>query len=1764
MKQIIYIALAILFFTSQQVSAVPAYPHPIQYKQPDGSVITIMLKGDERVHWATTFEGYTLLVNKTGFYEYAQKDAAGDLTLSGIRVHNVDKRTSDEKAFLQTAEKDLRYSREQVNLLKQVWETQKIELTKSSASNRASYAPATGTVRAPLVLVGFMGKPFTKTKEDFDLLMNQPNYTANGTIPGSVRDYFYDNSYGQLTYQVDVFGPYTLSHPIAYYDQYSGGDPRAMTYEAANKAHDDGCNFADYDTNADGYVDGIHIIFAGYGQEASAPAGDAIWSHSWELFGEYELQLDGKQILRYSCSPELRDTYGSNITYIGVIAHELSHVFGILDFYDTDYSQQGQSLDTGNWDIMAHGSWNDQGRTPANHTAWSKDFLGWVPAVELTSEANITLPDPATQGAVYKINTTTPNEYFLIENRQQQGWDAYIPSSGMLIYHADENYSGWSWDYNCINCVPEHRGFYVKQAGGGVNSNNSNRTTDPYPSGGNTAFTDVSVPNSKSWAGATTDKPVTRITHNTTDHTVSFKFMENPEDYDAALTQFVHLPAKSYQAGEREIKVDLENWGKAFTSATITWSIDNQEQTPYQWTGSLIYNKKETVTLGVADLPVGIHTISATVILAGDVDATNNTLNATIEIKPAETLPYTTEFNGSLDGWESVSFAGDLDWQWSNAPDYFGYMSINTTTRANGYALYGIIRDGAYIGPNPAQSALISPGFDFSNVENAIDMSFEYNVMMYYTQTTLKVQASTDNFQNQTIDIWSQTLDNPWANIYETPKIDLSAFAGESNVQIRFLFNGGEAFAWAIDDVKITINNEPRLKTLTVSSGELSPAFNPAISNYTVKVINEVSSIDIAATAVRQTDIITGTGTKSLVEGNNSFEIVVRNQDGNDSKTYTLLVKRMGPVLHIPFTEDFESGAPSWTIANGDQPNQWFIGTGTAASGTHSAYISKDGGLTNSYYGSQSNLVYLFSDVYFTPHTDTSRFYQLSFDWKLLAESYYDYLTVYLVDTDTEPIAGEGLYNAIYLGEFKNANPWQRSLINISGNSYSSLQGETKRLVFAWYNDRSWGDQPPIAIDNIKIQSVNTNEALLSSLTVSSGTLSPSFNDNTFNYTVNLANNVSSINIDATTMRPEDIVSGTGTKSLTVGDNPFEIEVSNPEGTVKNTYRVVVKRRRPTLEIPFIEDFESETPYWNMANGTQPNQWVIGTATAASGTHSIYISNDGGVSNIHTPEHNTRVYFYSDIYFTPYSGNSYRYRLSFDWKGACCDLITVYLADIDTEPVAGQWLNNASFIGQLRDSYDWQEAVLDLTGYAYPGETKRLVFLWSSDRGDQPPAAIDNIKIQSVDPYEALLSNLTVNNGTLSPYFDPNTFNYTVTVINNVSSIDINASTWRPVDTVSGTGTKSLEVGDNPFEIVVSNPEGSVQNIYTIVVTRLIPRFEVPFTEDFESETTNWQFANGTQTNQWVIGEATAASGTHSAYISDDEGFSNHYTGNNYNWSYLYCDVYFTPHYGYSNIYQLSFDWKGMGAYSSDYLNVYMVDTNVEPVAGVSFYGREYNLGQFWNSEHWQKAIIDISSYSLSDATQRLVFLWYNNSYNEVQPPIAIDNISIRHIDNIDTTLRSLTVDQGVLSPAFDPFVYNYTVDVANSVSNIALAATPSHPSATVAGANETFSLNVGANTFNILVASANRYYWTTYTVKVNRANGTGIENPVLDPVRVYPNPTSGIVQVENANGAELKVFNALGELILQTDQNNINLSGYPNGVYFLRVNGETVKIMKQ
>jgi M6 family metalloprotease-like protein len=506
----------LLSLISFSVYAVPACPQPIEFTQPDGSKVTILLKGDEKVKWAETDDGYTIIFNRKGFYEYAVLNTASELEATGVIAKNREKRTPRETSYLNKIEKHATFSSKQVSYLRSIQQIYTAEAEK--------VFPTSGTRNLICILMGFKDLPFSKTQTNFNNLFNQVNYTADGAT-GSVKDFYIENSYGQLDLNVTVAGPFVSNNDMAYYggNNTVGDDsnPRALVTEAVQKANAT-VNYANFDNDNDGSVDGVYVIFAGFGEEAGAPA-NAIWSHAWNI---PTLTLDGKTISRYSCSPELRGNSGTGITRIGVICHEFGHVLGSPDFYDIDYATNGSYAGTGKWDLMAVGSWNNNGATPAHHNAYTKTMVyHWATPTLLNSDSQTTLYNAAENAnSYYRFNTTTANEYFLIENRQQTKFDTYLPGHGMIIYHVDGNYI--SAPKGGIN-AGSHQGMYPVFANATGNPPDTygsiNSAGCPFPGTGNkTSFTDVSTPSAKSWAGANTGKPITSIVENNTSKTVSF------------------------------------------------------------------------------------------------------------------------------------------------------------------------------------------------------------------------------------------------------------------------------------------------------------------------------------------------------------------------------------------------------------------------------------------------------------------------------------------------------------------------------------------------------------------------------------------------------------------------------------------------------------------------------------------------------------------------------------------------------------------------------------------------------------------------------------------------------------------------------------------------------------------------------------------------------------------------------------------------------------------------------------------------------------------------------------------------------------------------------------------------------------------------------------------------------------------------------------------------------------------------------------------
>ena len=506
MKKNILTAMALLAIASTQtIMAIPADPQAKKMRQPDGSYITVMMRGDEHCHMLFSADGTPLFYNtKSHAFEYAQLKA-GRLSGSGIIAKDAADRDMKAKAYVAKMDMNARP--------KAALPTRSFEPAKSHGSRKAGSPkririndfPTIGHQKSLVILWEFSDTNFTSIENPklfFNGLLNTPGFTWEGTgINGSAVDFYHASSFNKFDPEFDVVGPVKLSKPATYY---GSDDPSqdAMIYEAiieSCQALDDEINFADYDTDNDGKVDNIYFFYAGNGQADTPNGTSLIWPHSWYL-GEtgwkQDLVLDGKQIDRYTCSNELRyKSDGTKIpTGIGTFVHEFGHVLGLADHYDTSYGMLTFGL--GAWDTMASGSYNNDMNTPPVFSAFERAELGWLDYTDLDIDADSinVLPYLADCNKAYriKVDGTNDNEYFILENRQKKDWDKYLPGHGLLTWHIDMDEAAWKGNY--VNTDMTHQRVDIVEVDG--SATDATRNGDIMP-----GVSNITQYQLKSWAG---------------------------------------------------------------------------------------------------------------------------------------------------------------------------------------------------------------------------------------------------------------------------------------------------------------------------------------------------------------------------------------------------------------------------------------------------------------------------------------------------------------------------------------------------------------------------------------------------------------------------------------------------------------------------------------------------------------------------------------------------------------------------------------------------------------------------------------------------------------------------------------------------------------------------------------------------------------------------------------------------------------------------------------------------------------------------------------------------------------------------------------------------------------------------------------------------------------------------------------------------------------------------------------------------------------
>lgn len=436
---------------------------PVQVRQADGSVITVILCGDEHINWYTTLDGVLLVQGTDNNYYIGKVEKSGNLIATQQLAHEALTRSQAERNLIAKQDKEKFFA--YVNKIAEESENayNNSPLTRGpivdSGYGGVPYFPHTGSPKALVILAEFQDTTFTiqDTKKVFtNYLMNEGHfsdtrYGQNQNYKG-VRGYFKDCSYGQFTPFFDVVGPIKLPRKHAIYG--AGNDRMDLLLADACATVDDLVDFAKYDANNDGIVDLVYIIYAGH----SANYRNNKVSNIWPKSGTVTISdtFDGKSIRRYGVSNELNgsDKTSKNnkkINGIGLFCHEFSHTLGLPDIYayHTDAeNQDDQGMEF--WDLMDGGTGVRGGRVPASYLAWEREVMGWMNIDELKKDSSIeNLKSIDNGGKAYKIiNPNNSNEYIVLQSMQKgawnQGWGDGTYGKGLLAYRV-------SYPFNKVN-----------------------------------------------------------------------------------------------------------------------------------------------------------------------------------------------------------------------------------------------------------------------------------------------------------------------------------------------------------------------------------------------------------------------------------------------------------------------------------------------------------------------------------------------------------------------------------------------------------------------------------------------------------------------------------------------------------------------------------------------------------------------------------------------------------------------------------------------------------------------------------------------------------------------------------------------------------------------------------------------------------------------------------------------------------------------------------------------------------------------------------------------------------------------------------------------------------------------------------------------------------------------------------------------------------------------------------------------------------------
>lgn len=542
----------------------PFHDKDFEFTQPDGTTLSVKGWGDQHYAVFETLDGFTIVQDPiTRFYCYAKLSADGSsLESTGIRVGLVDPRSIGLSPKIRINPASAK--RLALSAVRAMTGQRRCDIRRQRAAQALRLG---GPVAAPparhtvgefvglCLLIQFPDVPGTINPAEVADFCNKPGYAGNGNN-GSVFDYFVDNSKDKFKYTNIVTAYYTAKNPRAYYTnpQISfGSRARELILEALASLKAKGFDASPLSADDEEYIYAVNVFYAG---ACVNNWSEGLWPHSWALAAPFQL-APGRLANDYQIT-----NMGSALT-IATFCHENGHmVVDFPDLYDYGYESTG----AGNYCLMGYGGPDD--KNPTQIGAYLKNKAGWATrATAVTDGLQASIAAGDNDFFLYAKN---PTEYFIIENRQQQGRDKSLPASGLAIWHVDELGSNDNQEMT----VEKHYECSLEQADNRFDlEHNANYgdAKDLFYRNNNDRFSDVTSPSGKWWDGGASGLDIFNISEAGMAMTFSAKL------FDGGDTQRFHAssaPAKNIPDKNTTGIRDTIRFADAATLVSIRVTVD--------------------------------------------------------------------------------------------------------------------------------------------------------------------------------------------------------------------------------------------------------------------------------------------------------------------------------------------------------------------------------------------------------------------------------------------------------------------------------------------------------------------------------------------------------------------------------------------------------------------------------------------------------------------------------------------------------------------------------------------------------------------------------------------------------------------------------------------------------------------------------------------------------------------------------------------------------------------------------------------------------------------------------------------------------------------------------------------------------------------------------------------------------------------------------------------------------------------------------------